>query len=134
MPDKVWKAMERRVAKKLGGKRVPCSGIGQIKGDVFHSFFEVECKYRRKFALKKWFDDLRSRAKESGKIPILVVKMKGQHSEFVVLDLKYFVSIFEESKRCRRDEQGERKEIKGVNLYECTDRRKIQRFCSPNRA
>ena len=34
MATSTWKAIERKVAELLLGKRVPCSGNGSIKGDV----------------------------------------------------------------------------------------------------
>jgi len=36
MADAAWKALERKVAKMLGGQRIAASGNGAIKGDVQH--------------------------------------------------------------------------------------------------
>ncbi len=54
-----WKAMERKVAKLLGGIRTPLSGInsGHTGADVIHPYFFVECKYRENYAIKKLYDD-----------------------------------------------------------------------------
>jgi len=90
--NKTWKSFERRVAKALGGKRIPCSGTGEIQGDVLHDKFFIECKYRKKFAIQKWYEEAKEKNKE-GKITLIVVKMKNKHNTFVVMDIEDFKKV-----------------------------------------
>ena len=46
MPDKSWKAFERRVAKRVGGKRLACTGE-KDGADVVAGPFVYQCKLRR---------------------------------------------------------------------------------------
>jgi len=100
MTDKNWKRMERRVAKKLGGKRNPLSGSmsRHTAGDVIHDRFYVECKYRKNFSIYKWFDDVKKKASRERKIPALVLKEKNRHGELVVLQLDDFSGLVSENK------------------------------------
>jgi hypothetical protein len=96
MPDKTWKAVERKVARKLGGQRIPCSGNGEIPGDVQHPRWHVEVKTRKNLVLKTWYDKAKEDSKKNpeGEKPVLlVVKMKGSHRTFVVMDIDDFVKL-----------------------------------------
>jgi uncharacterized Zn-finger protein len=84
MPEKVWKQHERRVASKLGGQRVVCSGV-RGEGDIEHPELYVECKYRKSFVAKGWFNETKRKAKKYNKTPILVVKEKGQKGSLAIL-------------------------------------------------
>lgn len=89
-----WKGHERKVAKALGGGRIPCSGSGDIKGDVLHDTFFVECKVRKKLAILPWMLKAEEQARPLGKIPLLVVRQKGtREGELVVMRLKHFTEI-----------------------------------------
>ena len=46
MPDKSWKAFERRIARKLGGKRIPVTGE-RDGADVVAGPFVYQAKLRR---------------------------------------------------------------------------------------
>jgi len=101
--------MERKVAKTVGGQRIPCSGsfiFRDVSGDVLHDRFEIECKYRSKFVLKKWFDKLKIQARKNKKIPLLVVKMKGQHGEYIIMDLESFFSFISEKNKTASSKVG----------------------------
>ena len=113
MPNKTWKNLERKVATMLGGKRVPSSGAGAIKGDVQHDIYFIECKWGNqipKWVTKQheilkdftiWFLPLidtdvpqtilnwyyKARMQADGKIPLLVMKPKGVHNEFVFYEV-----------------------------------------------
>lgn len=101
MTDKAWKKSERKVAKELGGKRIPASGSAQFEGelgDVFEHTFEVECKYRKHFAACEWFKVVRTRSYQTKKIPMLVVREKGMRDgELVVVSLKDFAQLYAQS-------------------------------------
>jgi len=95
---RTWQKQETRVAKALGGDRIPYSGSAQFKdeeGDVFHKDFEIECKYRSpKLRVIGWFKEVRKRASKSKKIPMLVVREKGTHGDYVIMELNDFSRVF----------------------------------------
>ena len=72
---KDWKSCERRVAKLLGGKRVPVSG--RSRGDcpdVEHPTLSIECKSRKK--LPAWMEDAMRQAEaaaKNGRLPVVVL-------------------------------------------------------------
>jgi hypothetical protein len=96
--NSTWKALERKVAKLLGGTRNPLSGGSgrHTRGDVIHHTLYVECKLRQKLSIWAWFEDTRKKAKVEGKTPILVIKEKSKKGELVVLDIKDFVELIGE--------------------------------------
>jgi hypothetical protein len=102
--DSTWKALERKVAKLLGGVRNPLSGGAgrHTRGDVIHPTLYVECKLRQSLSIWSWFKDTAEKAKVEGKIPILVIKEKSKKGELVVLDIKDFVALTKE----RKEEDG----------------------------
>jgi hypothetical protein len=95
---RTWQKQETRVAKALGGQRIPYSGSGQFEGeegDVFHKNFEIECKYRSpRLRVIGWFKEVRQRARKSKKIPMLVVREKGTHGDYVIMELNDFSKVF----------------------------------------
>jgi len=96
-----WKAQERRVAKALGGHRIAMSGAAQEKGrlgDVLHDHFEIECKLRAKLSIYPWFKKNEVNAKETHKIPMLVVREKGaRNGDLIVLRMSDFLTIFHQT-------------------------------------
>lgn len=93
MGDKAWKRMERRVAEKMKGQRVVCSGV-RGEGDVLHDTFFIECKERKSFTIWEWFTKAKAEAKKEGKVPLLVLKEKGKHGELAVVELDWFAEHF----------------------------------------
>jgi hypothetical protein len=94
------KAMERRIAKLLGGRRIPLSGsLFSMPGDVITDRFLVECKLRgssgkKQIAIEKaWLTKIEKEAKAQGRIPLLVFKYKNDKSDYVVLNLKDFLKL-----------------------------------------
>lgn len=90
-----WKAVERKVAKLLKGRRNPLSGgsSGHTRGDVIHRDFYVEIKYRKRWAIWKIWEDTRLKARAEDKLPLVVIKQKGKHGELVLLSLQDFVKL-----------------------------------------
>lgn len=82
MSDKVWKACERRVAKYIGGERVPVSGRARgDKPDIDHNFLSIEVKYRAKFPF--WLHDAMAQAEASAmprQMPCVILCEKGQET------------------------------------------------------
>ena len=88
-----WKATERRVAARLGGQRVGCTGSNTP--DVTTDWADVECKHRQ--ALPKWLTTAMDQAATNcgqGKLPLLVLHEHGKHDMLVVLRLSDFVEWF----------------------------------------
>ena len=79
MPDKAWKATERRIAATLGGTRVPVSGRGRGDvPDVAHARFSIECKHRR--TLPGWLLEAMAQAEAAsarGRVPLVVLHRAG---------------------------------------------------------
>ena len=90
-----WKALERKVAKLLGGVRNPLSGGSgrHTRGDVIHPTLYVECKLRQKLSIWAWYKDTAEKAKVEHKTPILVIKEKSKKGELVVLNINDFVVL-----------------------------------------
>ena len=72
MPDKAWKACERRIAALLGGRRVPVTGeragADVLVGPVGYEVFAVQVKQRRGMPsyLHGWLGGIREAAARRG--------------------------------------------------------------------
>lgn len=91
-----WKQLERDAAEALGGKRHVRLDRGEVAADVdmpAGSPFTVECKYRKNLP-KLLIEGLRQAAGYApGKLPLLVVKQRGQKGALAVLSLADLVLI-----------------------------------------
>lgn len=91
-----WKDLERRVAKLLGGVRIPCNGAASpdvLVGD----WLAVECKYRTK--LPAWLSGALSQVEGcagGGRLPIVVLFERGRRTgdSLVVMRLSAFEDWF----------------------------------------
>jgi len=106
MPDKPWKRMERLVAKKLGGERVPV--IMDIyeamrMGDVTHDRFYIEVKHQQRWRLHQWWVQTAEKARKTGKIPIVVVGIPRQWGQWVFIHLDDFRSVIDGTDKCDTD-------------------------------
>lgn len=64
MADKLWKAVERRIAKYLGGERVPITGRQRGSApDIKHEWLSIEVKQRE--SLPAWVHDAMDQAVSS---------------------------------------------------------------------
>lgn len=95
MADKAWKACERRVAKFIGGKRVPVTGRARGDApDIEHPWLSVEVKYRQK--VPDWIKDAMSQARASKKrqhdLPVVILCEKGEETgkAFLITPLSDF--------------------------------------------
>jgi hypothetical protein len=95
---RTWQKQETRVAKAVGGTRIPYSGSAQFEGeegDVAHPTFEIEAKYRTsKLRVIGWMKEVKKRARKSKKIPLLVVREKHTQGDYVLIDLNDFSKIW----------------------------------------
>lgn len=95
MADKTWKAVERRIAARLGAERVGCTG--KATADVVTDWLSVEVKARK--ALPGWLLNAMSQAEqasEDGRLPIVVLHQKHKHhdDDLVMLRLSDFEAWF----------------------------------------
>jgi len=87
MPDKTWKACERTIARRFGGRRTSNSALGLRTPDVETGAFSVEIKTRSRFPawLTKAIDQAVRNA-SAGKCPLVVLHQKGRrHDNDIVL-------------------------------------------------
>jgi len=94
-----WKAVERSIAKIVGGERVPITGRQRGSApDVAHEWLGIEIKHRKQ--LPAWLHDAMAQAvacSDNGdKLPIVVLHEKGRRhdDDFVVVRLSDFVDHF----------------------------------------
>ncbi len=78
-----WKACERRVAKYIGGERVPITGRQRgSEPDISHPWLSVEVKYKEK--MPEWIKDAYSQAVASKKgahsMPVVILCEKGEET------------------------------------------------------
>ena len=73
MPDKAWKAEERKVARMFGTERKLMKGTDEVE-DVISDKFVIDVKLRKTLLIKSWFLKVREDAEKKGKIPILICR------------------------------------------------------------
>ena len=100
--DKNWKKMERRVARILGGERIPVADK-RSRADVITKEILVECKFRTKDVgtglVYEWLKKIRSIAEKEEKLGILVFKKKGHgYKDVAVMDLRDFKRFLSEKR------------------------------------
>ena len=81
MPDKSWKAFERRVARFFGCQdRNPLSGTNSkhTASDTLHEELFIECKQRERYAAVRLWEESKKLALREGKIPVVAVSEKGR--------------------------------------------------------
>ena len=98
-----WKALERRLCEKFGGRRTPLSGSNSQHGtsadciEVKKEFkkFYFEIRLRQNFAHHTMFkEDVEAPAKKENKIPILITHKKNSKTgALVVLRLEDFLEL-----------------------------------------
>ena len=100
-PSQHWKKIERKVARELGTERTPLSGSASrlTASDTLHPKYFVEVKYRKKWALWTLFVKTHLKAAEEKKIPILVLKEKGQWGELYVMMGKTFLELYDQVRK-----------------------------------
>ncbi len=91
-----WKAVERRVATRLGGVRVPVTGIDRDGADVLTPAFAVQVKCRKVLPAWLWrgMGGIVGEARKTGRTGLLVLKRPGQRDDeaLVVLTMADWVA------------------------------------------
>lgn len=96
MPDKTWKAAERRIAGRFGTKRT--GPLGRNAPDVITGDLSIEVKTRK--TLPAWLHAAMNQAKRNaieGTEPIVVLHQIGQRhdNDLVVMSFEVFKKIDE---------------------------------------
>ncbi|GAP05911.1 hypothetical protein ATHL_00752 [Anaerolinea thermolimosa] len=96
--NSTWKATERAIARRLGGKRVPITGRARGSApDVAHTWLSIEVKHRKR--LPRWLADAIDQAVAAaveGQLPIVILHESGQRhdNDLVLTRLSDFESWF----------------------------------------
>ena len=82
-----WKAVERAVAKAVGGFRTPLSGGNShlTTGDVVHETLYVEVKWRKKHAALQLMHETEERAWKESKVPVVVLHEAGNGTVYFLV-------------------------------------------------
>jgi hypothetical protein len=92
-----WKRRERDVAKALGGRRIPVTGLDRHGADVITPLLHVQAKHgrRRPAFLREWLSGIQADAKPHGKIGIVVWSDTRERSgdAIVMLSLADFTAL-----------------------------------------
>jgi hypothetical protein len=89
-----WKALERRVARALGGERA--GPLGRYGSDIRGTPFSVECKRTSRYQLRAaWIAQARRQGRDEEKPWLLVIAEHGDRLPIVVLDFWAFAEIAE---------------------------------------
>ena len=99
-----WKSLERRICKKLGGKRTPLSGSNSghhtssdcIKLSPKFQQYYFEIRMREKFLHHNIFRNIEKQSED--KIPILFTQTKSNDKCLVVFKLEDFVELIKNEK------------------------------------
>ncbi len=93
MKQQTWKSHERRVAARLGGRRLGATGVSNE--DVSTPTLAIECKHRS--SLPAWLGTaltkVRAHGKQQGKAGIVVIHELGRHDSLCLLALSDFVRL-----------------------------------------
>ena len=97
MPDKAWKAFERRVAGLLGGRRL--GPTGDDGPDVVTSWLSVQCKLRT--SVPAWILDAVDNARrgaDTDRLGVAIIKRKNtlDRDSLVVLTLGDWIDWIED--------------------------------------
>lgn len=96
-----WKALERRLCEKFGGRRTPLSGSNSQHGTSsdcielspeFQKFY-IEIKLRAKFSHHAFFRDVKQKAKNEQKIPLFITHEKHEKGSLVILRMEDFLEL-----------------------------------------
>jgi len=95
MPDKAWKAGERRVARYFGTERNALSGGNSkvTRSDSLHKELFIECKYRKSHSVVTLWQDTLEKARAEGKVPVVALMQKGLRGFWIVMHSEDFEKV-----------------------------------------
>lgn len=88
MPDKAWKAAERKVAKFFGTMRNALSGMAKSSGtraDTVHDRLYIEVKHRKSHSAVTLWRDTRESARKERKTPVVVLCERSKPGFWVLV-------------------------------------------------
>ena len=87
--DKAWKSFERRIAKRVGGRRVPVTGE-RDGSDVDAGPFQYQCKLRRGVPsyLRDWLRGIVSAGERKDSIGVVIWKQPNARDDDAVVVLR----------------------------------------------
>lgn len=99
--SQAWKNLERKTAKRLGGKRITRGADFSVSAlDVEHKYLAIDTKYRQAWGFISYYDklveDTRRLYKGQDKIPVLIVKKARRRGEFVIVSLEDFLKLIKD--------------------------------------
>lgn len=99
MPEPAWKRLERQASQQLGGVRNPLSGSASrhSSADVIEVKPYVEVKGRKRYHHHTLFREVRGKAREEGKEPILVTHEWRKHGRLATVDLDFLARLLKEA-------------------------------------
>ena len=88
--DKAWKAFERRIAKRVGGKRIPVTGERDAADVIVDGAFSYQCKLRRGLPsyLRDWLRGIVSAGERSGATGVVIWKQPNARDDDAVVVLR----------------------------------------------
>jgi len=103
MPDKAWKALERRIAESLGTVRTPLSGGSSrhTTSDTLHKELYIECKYRRSSSIHTLFHSVRIEANKEHKLSVIAIHLASSPHTLAVIDWNLFINLWEAYTCCQ---------------------------------
>lgn len=103
MSRATWKATERAIAARLGGRRVPITGRARGDApDVEHPTLSIEVKHRA--SLPEWLVDAMRQARAAakpGQTPVVILhELKQRHDDdFCMVRLADLANLLDQSSR-----------------------------------
>ena len=111
MADKSWKAFERRIAERVGGKRIPVTGE-RDGADVVAGSFVYQAKLRRGLPsyLREWLRGITAAGERKNATGVVIWKAphKPDDEAVVILRLKDWQNLHGPQKKETLDKHAER--------------------------
>lgn len=95
MPDKSWKAFERRVAAYFDTQRNALSGGNSkiTRSDTLHPALFIECKQRQQHSAVTLWNDTKALADAEQKMPVVALSEKGRPGFWLVLHSDHLAQL-----------------------------------------
>lgn len=87
MPDRAWKAFERRVAAYFNTERTSLSGGNSklTRSDTLHPDLFIECKQRQRIATVRLWDSTKALADKENKTPVVCLAEKHRSGFWILI-------------------------------------------------
>ena len=90
MADKSWKKFERRLARRVGGRRIPVTGERDGADVIVDKAFSYQCKLRRGMPsyLRDWLRGIVAAGERSGTTGVVVWKAPREKDDDAIVVLR----------------------------------------------